>query len=83
MNCWVAPVKIPGLDGDTAMEVIVFATMGAMTCADPLSPLDATVMVAGPAAILVANPAALIVTTAALEDVQFAVPVTSAVEPSL
>ena len=85
-NCCLAPTASVALAGDTAIEVMVFTTaagVGTVICTDPLRPLDEAVSVADPAATPVANPAALTVATDGVLDVQFTVPVTSAVEPSL
>jgi hypothetical protein len=67
--------------GVTAIDVSVFAFT--VSAAVPLTPLKVAVIVVVPDATAVARPAALIVATPALELAQVAVPVTTAVEPSL
>jgi hypothetical protein len=72
-----------GVGGVTAIDARVLGGAGTVRVAVPLMPLTVAVMVIEPVATAVARPDELIVATAALEDAQAAVAVTSAVEPSL
>jgi hypothetical protein len=67
--------------GDTAIELSVGAETA--TAAFPLMPLTVAVIVVEPLATAVASPVEATFATAIFEDVQAAVAVTSAVEPSL
>jgi hypothetical protein len=83
MSCCVAPTAMLATGGVTARDVRVFAGAGTVTDALPETPLRVAVRVAEPADSPEASPEALIFAIAALEDVQVAEVVTSAVELSL
>ncbi len=74
-----------GVLPETAIEVNVFTTEGAVTVirADPMMPFSEALIVAEPTASAVANPEGLTVAMAGAAEVQATVEVTSAVEPSL
>ncbi|HTU49520.1 MAG TPA: hypothetical protein VMF56_02945, partial [Acidobacteriaceae bacterium] len=83
VNCCVAPAVMLGVAGVTEMAVIVFVAAVTVSMAVPLIPLSEAVTEVVPAATAVVIPAEFIVATPALADIQVAVDVTFAVEPSL
>jgi hypothetical protein len=81
VNCCVAPTARLGVVGDNEMAVTALDVT--VSVAVPLTPLIEAVTVVEPVATAVASPDEPIVATEGLTAVQFAVAVTSAVEPSL
>jgi hypothetical protein len=82
VNCSVSVVYVLALGGDTAMEVTVLACTVRVTPA-LVTPLRAAVTTLEPPATPVASPLELTVATDWVADVQVAVELTFAVEPSL
>ena len=74
---------MPGLAGETAMELRVFGAADTESVVLPLRLSMEAVIVVEPGATAVATPVALMVATFAFASVQVAELVTSAVEPSL
>ena len=73
-NCWVAPILIDGVAG----EMVIDFRLGVMVrLADPVTPLEAAVMVVEPAATPVAKPPEATVATLVEEELQVAVAVRS------
>jgi hypothetical protein len=83
VNCCVAPAAMLPVAGETEIDVIVFVAAVTVSIAAPLTPLSEAVTMLEPAATAVASPVVLIVATPTVADVQVAVEVTFAVEPSL
>jgi hypothetical protein len=83
VNCCVATAEMLAVLGVTAIEVSVFAIAPTASVAAPLTPLSDAVIVVEPVDNPVTNPSEFTVATVAVELVQVAVVVTSAVEPSL
>lgn len=79
-NCCVAPTKRFAGFGETEIEESTGVTV---SVAVPVTPFSDAVTAAEPAATAVARPDAFTVATAGLAVVHAALPVTSAVEPSL
>ena len=69
--------------GVTARDLRVTTGAGTVMAAVPLTPLTVAVTVVEPEASAVASPAGVMVATVVVEEVQVAVAVTFAVEPSL
>jgi hypothetical protein len=82
LNCCVAPAAMDGEAGVIEIEERVGAAGVTVSMAVPLTPLMVAVSVVDPAPAAVARPAALTVATLVEELLQFAVEVTSPVEPS-
>lgn len=84
MNCCVDPAVKLADEGETAMEVTVFAgAEGTVIAAVPLTPPSEAVTVVEPAATPVARPAEFTVAMDGAALIQVAVEVTSFVELSL
>jgi hypothetical protein len=81
LNCSVAPVATLAAAGEIEIAVTVFGVT--LSAAVPLMPPTAAVTVVAPALTPMATPLEETVAAAAFELLQFAVEVTTAVEPSL
>lgn len=77
VNCWVAPMAMAAVAGDTAMEVSVFGAAETVRSALPLMPSRVAVTVVEPAARAVTMPEAVTFAIAGLVSVQAADAVTS------
>lgn len=80
-NCWVVPCTIVALAGVTTSETRVAAVT--VRVVDPLTPLEAAVIVVVPIALLVASPVVLMVATVVCEELQVTEVVRSCVLPSV
>lgn len=83
VNCWVAPVLMLVVVGETAIEVTVTAAAVTVSVAVAVNPSAVALMVVVPAATPVANPAELTVAAVAFEEVHVTPEVNAPVVPSL